>query len=77
MNGIGKMLELGGPRAAARIKEIESMAFLALEFSQMDNGFLYDKTTHLMTIGYAVAEQRCDSSYYDLVGLRSLSVHLW
>nr|WP_105533992.1 glucoamylase family protein [Solimicrobium silvestre] len=67
IRGIGELLALGSLRAATRIKEIESLALQASEFAQMDCSFLYDKATHLMTIGYAVAEQRCDSSYYDLL----------
>ncbi len=67
MQGLGKMLALGSQRAATLIKELESQATQAAEFAQMDYSFLYDRDTHLMTIGYAVAEQRCDSSYYDLL----------
>ncbi|MDR3483053.1 MAG: glucoamylase family protein [Burkholderiaceae bacterium] len=67
MQGVGKMLALGSARAFARIREIESLALQAAHFAQMDCSFLYDKATHLMTIGYSVAEQRCDNSYYDLL----------
>jgi cellobiose phosphorylase len=61
------MRELGSTRSLARIREIEELAQVVQELAQMDCDFLYDKTTHLMTIGYAVAEQRCDSSNYDLL----------
>ncbi len=67
VQGVGEMLSIASLRAIARIKEIENLALQAAEFAQMDCGFLYDKATHLMTIGYAVAEQRCDSSCYDLL----------
>ncbi|HSY26822.1 MAG TPA: cyclic beta 1-2 glucan synthetase, partial [Burkholderiaceae bacterium] len=67
VQGVGEMLALGSLRATARIKEIENLALQAAEFAQMDCGFLHDNATHLMTIGYAVAEQRCDSSCYDLL----------
>jgi cyclic beta-1,2-glucan synthetase len=67
IQGVGELLSLGSLRAAARIKEIENLALQATELAQMDYDFLYDKTTHLMTIGYSVAEQRCDNSCYDLL----------
>lgn len=61
------MFALGSQRAAERIKQVENLVLRTLEFAQMDYSFLYDKSTHLMTIGYTVAEQRCDNSYYDLL----------
>ena len=33
----------------------------------MDYDFLYDKTRHLLAIGYNVSEKRRDASYYDLL----------
>ncbi len=33
----------------------------------MEYDFLFDKTRHLMAIGYNVGERRLDSSYYDLL----------
>ena len=33
----------------------------------MEYDFLFDKTRHLLTIGYNVGERRADSSYYDLL----------
>jgi hypothetical protein len=33
----------------------------------MEYGFLYDKTRHLLSIGYNVGEDRRDSSFYDLL----------
>ncbi|HJV95581.1 MAG TPA: glucoamylase family protein, partial [Albitalea sp.] len=35
--------------------------------AEMDYGFLYDPSRHLMTIGYNVDERRRDSGYYDLL----------
>ena len=67
ISGLDTMLALGSQRAVETIHELEKQARLAEEFAQMDFTFLYDRSTHLMTIGYAVAEQRCDSSFYDLL----------
>ena len=46
---------------------IERLATQSGELARMDYGFLFDKTRHLLTIGYNVAERRADSSYYDLL----------
>jgi cyclic beta-1,2-glucan synthetase len=62
-----ELIALGSSRAVARMAEIERLAMQSAEFAQMEYGFLYDKATRLMTIGYAVAEQRCDLSHYDLL----------
>ncbi len=61
------LLALGSSRAVERIAEIDSLALQAQELARMDIDFLYDKTTHLMAIGYSVSEQRCDNSSYDLL----------
>jgi cellobiose phosphorylase len=67
VRGLVQMLSLGSQRAATLIKETENLAMQAAEFAKMDYTFLYDKSTHLMTIGYNVGEQRCDTSFYDLL----------
>ena len=54
-------------RAWARIASIERLAGQAGDLSAMDYDFLYDKSRHLLTIGYNVAQRRQDSSYYDLL----------
>jgi hypothetical protein len=37
------------------------------ELAQMDYEFLFDKTRHLLAIGYNVSDRRRDASYYDLL----------
>lgn len=37
------------------------------EYCNIDYGFLYDRTQHLLAIGYNVDEHRKDNSYYDLL----------
>ncbi len=45
----------------------EKFAIDCQEFSDMQWDFLYDKTAHLLTIGYNVQEHHRDNSYYDLL----------
>ncbi len=55
----------GSERAQARIASIQDLALRANEFAQMDYGFLYDKASRLLSIGYSVDERRRDASSYD------------
>ncbi len=54
-------------RARARISLIEHLMQQAGEFARIEYDFLYDKASHLLAIGYHVAERRRDSSSYDLL----------
>ncbi|HEX2964782.1 MAG TPA: glucoamylase family protein [Syntrophorhabdaceae bacterium] len=54
-------------RARERIRVIEELAMQADGFARMDFDFLYDRTRHLMAIGFNVNENRRDPSYYDLL----------
>ena len=54
-------------RANLRIKEIHRLASMAVNFSEVQYDFLYDATTHLLSIGYNINERRCDVSRYDLL----------
>ncbi len=61
-------INLGSARAQARIAEIERLAGQAGELAEMmEFGFLYDKASRLLSIGYNVDERRLDNSYYDLL----------
>jgi cyclic beta-1,2-glucan glucanotransferase len=53
--------------AQERITAIERMALQLSELAAMEYDFLYDKSRHLLAIGYNVGERRQDSSYYDLL----------
>ena len=55
--------------AAARqqLSQIDSLAELCRDFSEMDFRFLYDPERKLLAVGYNVAEQRRDASCYDLL----------
>jgi cyclic beta-1,2-glucan synthetase len=54
-------------RARTRIEVIERLALQASKLSHMEYDFLYDKTSHLLAIGYNLSEHRRDPSYYDLL----------
>jgi cellobiose phosphorylase len=55
-------------RARERITLLEELARKSGEFAnKMEYAFLYDRTRHLLSIGYSVSEGRCDGSYYDLL----------
>ncbi|MHB1687984.1 MAG: GH36-type glycosyl hydrolase domain-containing protein [Ignavibacteriaceae bacterium] len=54
-------------RANERIAAIKHLAIQSSELSNMEYNFLYDKTRHLLSVGYSVDEKRRDSSYYDLL----------
>ena len=65
---------LEGPAAATvariardRIAALDRLAERAGGLAQVEYEFLYDRSRHLLTIGYNVAERRRDSSYYDLL----------
>ena len=53
--------------AQARIIELERLAHVAGQCAQMDFVFLYDRSRHLLAIGYNVTEHRRDTGYYDLL----------
>jgi hypothetical protein len=53
--------------ATLRLARIEALALRCEELAQMEFGFLYDKSRHLLAIGYNVSEVRLDASHYDLL----------
>ncbi|MFA6312666.1 MAG: glucoamylase family protein [Sterolibacterium sp.] len=62
-----ELAALGSPHAGDRMAAIDSLAQQCLAFAQMEYDFLFDKTRHLLSIGYNVDERRADSGYYDLL----------
>ncbi|MFA4901320.1 MAG: glucoamylase family protein [Desulfobaccales bacterium] len=62
-----RLITKASQRAATRIAAIERLARQSSELARMEYDFLFDKTRHLMAIGYNVSERRLDSSYYDLL----------
>jgi len=62
-----RCLTAAGHRAKERVAEVERLILQAGEFACMEYGFLYDKASRLLVIGYNVSELRRDTSYYDLL----------
>ncbi len=54
-------------QAKERVAVIEKLGHECIDLAEMEWGFLYDKSKHLMTIGYRVEEHVCDPGYYDLL----------
>ncbi len=68
--GIPSLRELaarGHEGAAERIAACEALAREAAGFADMEFEFLYDRTRHLLAIGFNADESRRDTSYYDLL----------
>jgi len=53
--------------AKVRIAEIHQLAAQCFEFADMNYNFLYDKTQHLLAIGYNADEHHRDTGFYDLL----------
>ncbi len=53
--------------AEERMATIERLAQQASELATMEYDFLYNKSRHLLAIGYNVGERRQDASYYDML----------
>ncbi len=53
--------------ATKRIMLLEEVAEHCEDLTDVSYGFLFDKATKLLRIGYNVEEQRKDNSYYDLL----------
>lgn len=67
LSELRRHITMASANARNRVLAIEALALQSGAFANMEYDFLYDKTRHLLTIGYNVAEQRLDTSYYDLL----------
>ncbi len=56
-----------GTRSAERIKAIDYIILRCNEVSDVEYEFLYDKYSHLLSIGYNVNAHKLDSGCYDLL----------
>jgi cyclic beta-1,2-glucan synthetase len=54
-------------QAGALIGSAENLAHQCNDLADMEWGFLYSKSSHLLSIGYNVQEHLTDASYYDLL----------
>ena len=69
-SGIPSLRELadgGSASAADRIAMCDALAREATGFADMEFEFLYDRTRHLLAIGFNADDSRRDTSYYDLL----------
>lgn len=60
-----------GHGANTRINLINELTLKCEALSTMDYDFLYDKSRHLLSIGYNVSDMIRDASYYDLLASES------
>nr|WP_165930910.1 glucoamylase family protein [Paralcaligenes ureilyticus] len=67
LNKVATWLPQATQRAQERIGTLTQLGLQACELARMDYDFLYDKSNHLLTIGYNVDERRRDDSFYDLL----------
>ncbi|TAJ54767.1 MAG: cyclic beta 1-2 glucan synthetase [Nevskiaceae bacterium] len=62
-----RRLLAGAARARERIAACTALAAQAGELANMEYELLYDRTRHLLAVGYNVDEFRRDTSFYDLL----------
>ncbi len=67
LSALQGLMKEGGDLAASRLTAIDMLIRQAGEFARMEYRFLYDPATHLLAIGYNVAERRRDTGFYDLL----------
>ncbi|HEX5338864.1 MAG TPA: glucoamylase family protein [Gallionella sp.] len=63
----GETARNAADHARQRLLELESLARQGDEMAVMDFAFLFDAERNLFSIGFNVAENRCDASFYDLL----------
>ena len=62
-----RLLLAGAERASERVATSTALAAEAGELANMEYELLYDRTRHLLAVGYNVDEFRRDTSFYDLL----------
>ena len=67
LSELTQSVKIASRLAQERITTLEDLALRAEALANMEYGFLYNETLHLLSIGYNVAERRADASYYDLL----------
>ena len=60
-----------GRHAKERIRIIDWLVERCLDHSNLEYDFLYDRSQHLLSIGYNVEDHRKDMGFYDLLGSES------
>ena len=65
-----KLSKFGGEigiRAHQRMVDIQRLVLQCSDFAGMEYDFLYEPTSHLLSVGYHLENAKLDSSYYDLL----------
>jgi cyclic beta-1,2-glucan synthetase len=60
-------LSAAGALAQERLTQLQSLQQRLEKMAQMDFNFLYDESTHLLTVGFNCDQNKMDSSKYDLL----------
>ncbi|GAC1443588.1 MAG: hypothetical protein NVSMB63_12570 [Sediminibacterium sp.] len=61
----------GSQRAKEFILVTQRLAQRCMDLAELEYDFLYDKSQHLLSIGYNIQEHKRDNSYYDLLASES------
>ena len=67
INSLEDAFGIASTRARERVAHIQELAEQCFEFADMEYAFLYDKTQHLLSIGFNVDANHRDASFYDLL----------
>ncbi|MES2882170.1 MAG: glucoamylase family protein, partial [Bacteroidota bacterium] len=67
LNTYRQAITEAGQRAKELLLLADQLAENCAQLAEVDYDFLYDRTQHLLTIGYNAEEHRKDNSYYDLL----------
>ena len=62
-----RFVAVGCEHAVERINTIQKMIVEVNDFANIEYEFLYDRSRHLLAVGYNVDEFRRDASFYDLL----------
>lgn len=62
-----QMVGIAAARANEKLGELKMLAQLCEDFADMEYDFLYDRSQHLLTIGYNAEDHKRDASFYDLL----------
>ncbi len=69
--GRSRAVRTAGEHARHRLSALETLARQCDELATMDFTFLFDPARDLFTIGFDVAERRCETGFYDLLASES------
>ena len=67
LNNFRLNINESGRRAKELLLTIQQLTVKVSQLADMEYDFLYDRSQHLLSIGYNVEEQRRDNSFYDLL----------